>query len=615
MQLRRIRFAIQSVMVAVALVALNLAGAIAVSKTRPREFVVEPHASFGRTWVRDFPEDALRCFFMQHGRTMEVKRALQEPANETLLQTSSPVIASSSITLLVLGLSLSNPLARLGGATSKVDETSSTRPSAWRQVMCWALIAIALLGLNFAATCYLPPLEPSEADLARHYFQGGFYLIKAGGGFGLQRPSSEHLIFSSSRVPGPDQTLSPLGVRNAESHGIKVATVVLRTDGSILGYDGRPGDVTSRSIVLRRPLRSLPKMWWPLIASTSITALVAVVLLHRARRSHAGESDARVSRDSMRGAGGRSTVEWAVIATTIACLNGAAAVATWKGQLREQAIRVRVAERVGWGVGASVSDHEWGTRIRLVLGTLDAGEQLLRFVLLRGRPTSVEIWSPVIASASITLLASIVFLGRSVVGRRPAAPNAVSDLAARRSPFRLARRTMIAAAMIGLNVAGATYGPYPEPGEERPRPAVFWDPAVFPDKQGGFLARSVRGPRAYRLFHRPAKGGGERPATADDFPLPQHQLDSRNRVLDTIVYQRDGSVVAYDGNAGLADLLFSRPRVIQPPTRSFFEAWWPVVTAGSLTVFFLALFSIQARRDRKERIAADDTRVDCAGAI
>jgi hypothetical protein len=43
---------------------------------------------------------------------------------------------------------------------------------------------------------------------------------------------------------------------------------VLGTDGSILGYGGRPGDVTSTPIVLRRPLRSLLGMWWPLIASS-----------------------------------------------------------------------------------------------------------------------------------------------------------------------------------------------------------------------------------------------------------------------------------------------------------------------------------------------------------
>ena len=60
--------------------------------------------------------------------------------------------------------------------------------------------------------------------------------------------------------------------------GIKVTTIEVKDDGSVLGYGGRAGEVTSNPVVLRPPLRWSLEMWWPLIASTSITAVVAVVL-------------------------------------------------------------------------------------------------------------------------------------------------------------------------------------------------------------------------------------------------------------------------------------------------------------------------------------------------
>ncbi len=60
MQRYRMQTAMQSAMVAVALVALNLAGAIAVSRTSPRVWIREPMMSFGAVWSLDSPLLALR---------------------------------------------------------------------------------------------------------------------------------------------------------------------------------------------------------------------------------------------------------------------------------------------------------------------------------------------------------------------------------------------------------------------------------------------------------------------------------------------------------------------------------------------------------------------------
>jgi hypothetical protein len=143
---------------------------------------------------------------------------------------------------------------------------------------------------------------------------------------------------------------------------------------------------------------------------------------------------------------------------------------------------------------------------------------------------------------------------------------------------------------------------------------VLEKPSLFPDRQGGLLIRPRRQNPYRRLYKIPAGGGAERPVTVDDYPLPRHQFDARNRVLDTIVYNNDGSVVAYEGKAGLLERLRSSPRVVLPPTRSFLGVWRPVVAAVSLTVCFLTVFWLQARRDRKQRIAAADIGVDCVDA-
>jgi hypothetical protein len=164
---RQMRFAIQSVMVAVAMAALNLGGAIAVSKTRPRAFVMKYSRSSGQLRTSDFPTDALRCLFRRDtSANLVVKRALQEPLAETLAQIWSPVIASASFTILVLALSLSRPLELRRGPRGQVDEIPRERPMRWRQVTNRVMIAVALIGLNFAGAVYPPTLGPAELELA-----------------------------------------------------------------------------------------------------------------------------------------------------------------------------------------------------------------------------------------------------------------------------------------------------------------------------------------------------------------------------------------------------------------------------------------------------------------
>ena len=57
-----------------------------------------------------------------------------------------------------------------------------------------------------------------------------------------------------------------------------LGTIVYRPDGSIVGYEGRPGEMQAPPHVIRPPLRSFLEMWWPVVASASITTLVLGIL-------------------------------------------------------------------------------------------------------------------------------------------------------------------------------------------------------------------------------------------------------------------------------------------------------------------------------------------------
>jgi hypothetical protein len=262
-------------------------------------------------------------------------------------------------------------------------------------------------------------------------------------------------------------------------------------------------------------------------------------------------------------------------------------------------------ERVGAWCTSQWGD-DWG--IGFSMGTLDTGEALVRLVRLPMWTSPLAIWSPVIASISITLLTLVLLAGRTGPRPRPGAVDHSADFSARLTPSQLLRWAMAAVALIGLNVAAAVYGPFPEPGCEQPCPKIFDDPTMAPDMPGDRLIRDQNG----RLVKRPADGGAERPATAADYPPPLHEYDARTRVLDTIVYSSDGSVAAYAGNPGLFERLISRPCIIKPPTRSFLEVWWPTIGSASASLLVIGVLWCQARWRRPEPRSKSDARVDLA---
>ena len=156
-----------------------------------------------------------------------------------------------------------------------------------------------------------------------------------------------------------------------------------------------------------------------------------------------------------------------------------------------------------------------------------------------------------------------------------------------------ARWAGIAAGLIGLNLAAIAASPVWNRSEKHPPPRLWCDPTQFQDDAGNYVVAGVKS----RPMIRSGDGRVDRPATQDDYPLPLHQGDRKSRVLDTVMYRPDGSIIRYNGNPGMIEQIFTRPRVLQPSARPFLAVWWPFV--GSVFIS-LAVFVILLRQARSQ---------------
>jgi hypothetical protein len=160
MQLPKVRFTIRSLLVAVALVALNLAGAVASPR---KDWSVGGIASGTGSFYHDWrPEYGLICTY--EGKTQSTTGTIvyklwsvgRVPLPPSLLQAWSPVIASVSITLLVLTL---GPWY-LGTVSRSVPPqtrgaTPTRPPREWLAPRFMAII-IAMIAMIFVSTVFEP---------------------------------------------------------------------------------------------------------------------------------------------------------------------------------------------------------------------------------------------------------------------------------------------------------------------------------------------------------------------------------------------------------------------------------------------------------------------------
>jgi hypothetical protein len=314
---------------------------------------------------------------------------------------------------------------------------------------------------------------------------------------------------------------------------------------------------------------TLVQIWSPVLASVSITLLVwAATWQNRPWQM------VRRAVGSLRT---RYTDGTLMITAALAGLNVAGVIMTSRCLPRRE---VPTGSEI---VGRTLVVRE-AIGLTLIYQRVPAGGLRLSQVVREPRPpTLLQIWSPVTASALITVL---VVAGRS---GRPAWRRARIALEHGAGAYRLASDLLSAArwativiALVGLNLVAAASLSGPDRSDIRMDYLDFFGvaPRIIQFRVDG---SSVR-----------------RNVDASDVlphPVNDHGADEASRGLEgaTIEYRRDGSVAAYVGSARNAR---ARPRLIRQPTRSLVEYWSPVITSASNTLLAIGLLCRRAARER-----------------
>ncbi len=274
----RVQFTIFALAVAVALVGLNLAGAIATWRYYARS---PAHAGSpgvrvgsGLEWpIATGPDGAVHMpvASLKTGECLEqVVWLVPAPS---FLQKMSPVIASLSITLLALALPWSSAGSRNHfvptGAGGRAESPLLSRRGATR----WVIIGVSLFGLNLAGAVFrpLPDSAIEASDQSRIPPMAHDVLVRQEGGRFV-------IHWSNCRETRPEP---------GDVDGHIVETVIFKPNGAVVAYEGSPGllrRLLTWPRVVREPTRSLLEMWWPALAAAAITFLVLRSLWLQARR-------------------------------------------------------------------------------------------------------------------------------------------------------------------------------------------------------------------------------------------------------------------------------------------------------------------------------------------
>lgn len=435
MQPTRLRFKIRNLIIGVAMVALNLAGALAI--TRPKGDRGGEMGWAGNIYLHfdQRAEYGVGCYYrgpirQTNGRAgARLSEVCRVPPQPTLLQVWFPVIASSSVTLLLLAVwPWSSGTFHARSPNDGDDELNSLLPPMGFSAR-WMMIVTALITLNLACASYRPTFDLYMHD-SRHppgdlhaRWQGTINGV--GHGYVLQ-------FVGSSETNPPKYTVQPgrfarvcnwLNFRDlfsdiprvlnvqidgstvercaVETEGSKQkrlpavifqespvgeATIDFRADGGIVGYAGRPGQMLSRPLFVRSPSFSFLEMHWPLIASVTITSVILAVALRR------------VSLPQIRAI---------CLALTLAGTNMIAFSVSYR--TREQP---RLLSET-WGFAGEGEQYFSDGGRRFYVGGIGGPRRVTRIERPSPPPTLLQTWWPVLASASITGL--VVVLSR----RRP----------------------------------------------------------------------------------------------------------------------------------------------------------------------------------------------------
>jgi hypothetical protein len=229
----------RSLILAVALVALNLAGVVATSKFYPRREIQTGGHGNGRGFENYKADSSIEIGSGNAETGYRLERVVRCLPPPSLLQVWSPVVACAAFTLLVPVV----PGRRVFRGTSRTLRSRAMAAARWTTILA------ALIAMNVACFVYRPlpgDTIPEWSLLHRNWLA----LRKETGG--------ERDVLESD-----------------------IRTFVYKDDGSILGYEGRPGQMVSRPIVLKPPTWSALTMRSPVLLSGTITIVVVVYMSRR----------------------------------------------------------------------------------------------------------------------------------------------------------------------------------------------------------------------------------------------------------------------------------------------------------------------------------------------
>lgn len=269
------------------------------------------------------------------------------------------------------------------------------------------------------------------------------------------------------------------------------------------------------------------------------------------------------------------TVGALAVLIALAALNLAAVITAWKTHADFDANLPRSVDHRGRPM-VVMTDPDGA--LHLVAGRSRSGDRLERIVWPLMRPGLLQIASPVVASVSITILVLTVF-GSGLTPRNRPAPPLDSQPAEGPSPpgRRWVRWTTIAAGLIGLNLAALAYRSLPD--------VALW--------RQGPLGNPYRGVRIANKASFLSQDGRFVLVWSDGRISRPEPGDAEGHILETVFHEPDGSIVSYEGSPGRFRRLFTWPWIIQEPSRSMLESWWPVLAATAITILLLRTLWLQ----------------------
>jgi hypothetical protein len=247
----------------------------------------------------------------------------------------------------------------------------------------------------------------------------------------------------------------------------------------------------------------------------------------------------------------------------LTALNLGGAVASWRSDVPVQASEDLVSD------GRSTIVRDGNGQRFLSEGDFETGFRLSRVLREPPPPTRLQVWAPLVASVSFTVLIL-------AVRWRPSAAR----------PRHALRWIAIGAALTGVNLAAAVYRPFVDPTESWLANQSLHDRRLILRADG-------------TTEHRPP---GE-PWVQESGGVSVSRLEEPAGRIGTIVRGIDGSIVAYEGAPGG---VASRPYVIRQALRSDWEMRWPIVAAAFTTIVAIALLWSQHGRPGTDRLAGID---------